>query len=115
MSKRQACRKVGCPTAHTNTNGHCDKHQHLSGWGKNQHLKGNRHKRGYGYQWTKIRERILERDEYLCQQCLSEGISVTANTVDHIKAKTHGGDDSDSNLQSLCRPCHGKKTARERL
>ncbi|EKQ0424849.1 HNH endonuclease, partial [Escherichia coli] len=27
----------------------------------------------------------------------------------------HGGTDSDSNLQSLCWPCHKAKTARERL
>ncbi|EFO3893059.1 HNH endonuclease, partial [Escherichia coli] len=27
----------------------------------------------------------------------------------------HGGTDADSNLQSLCWPCHKTKTARERL
>ncbi|EIV3153601.1 HNH endonuclease [Escherichia coli] len=29
--------------------------------------------------------------------------------------KAHGGTDADSNLQSLCWPCHKAKTARERL
>ncbi|HDP5101519.1 TPA: HNH endonuclease, partial [Escherichia coli] len=27
----------------------------------------------------------------------------------------HGGTDADSNLQSLCWPCHKAKTARERI
>ncbi|EPP7980223.1 HNH endonuclease, partial [Escherichia coli] len=27
----------------------------------------------------------------------------------------HGGSDADSNLQSLCWPCHKAKTARERI
>ncbi|RWT91976.1 HNH endonuclease, partial [Raoultella ornithinolytica] len=35
--------------------------------------------------------------------------------VDHIKAKAHGGTDDDSNLESLCWPCHRTKTGRERL
>ncbi|ELV2160624.1 HNH endonuclease [Escherichia coli] len=38
-----------------------------------------------------------------------------AKTVDHIIPKAHGGSDADSNLQSLCWPCHKAKTARERL
>ncbi|ENB3256608.1 HNH endonuclease, partial [Escherichia coli] len=29
--------------------------------------------------------------------------------------KAHGGSDADSNLQSLCWPCHKAKTARERI
>ncbi|WP_272575920.1 HNH endonuclease, partial [Providencia sp. PROV273] len=41
------------------------------------------------------------------------GRAVEAKTVDHIKPKAHGGTDDDSNLQSLCWPCHKRKTARE--
>ncbi|MGK3435535.1 HNH endonuclease [Klebsiella pneumoniae] len=40
---------------------------------------------------------------------------VAAKTVDHIKAKAHGGTDDDSNLESLCWPCHRTKTGRERI
>ncbi len=40
---------------------------------------------------------------------------VKRKTVDHIIPKAHGGTDADSNLQSLCWPCHKAKTARERL
>jgi hypothetical protein len=37
------------------------------------------------------------------------GVLVAAKTVDHIKAKAHGGTDDDSNLESLCWPCHKTK------
>ncbi|MGK3335011.1 HNH endonuclease, partial [Escherichia coli] len=51
----------------------------------------------------------------LCQLCLRAGVVREAKTVDHIIPKAHGGSDADSNLQSLCWPCHKAKTARERL
>ncbi|MCV5446250.1 HNH endonuclease, partial [Escherichia coli] len=54
-------------------------------------------------------------DKGLCQLCLHAGVVGEAKTVDHIIPKAHGGTDADSNLQSLCWPCHKAKTARERL
>ncbi|STT07322.1 DNAse [Klebsiella michiganensis] len=66
-------------------------------------------------QWDIRRARILKRDNHLCQNCLRRGLAVPATTVDHIKAKAHGGTDDDSNLESLCWPCHKTKTGRERL
>ncbi|RCX52619.1 HNH endonuclease, partial [Escherichia coli] len=56
-----------------------------------------------------------KRDKGLCQLCLRAGVVREAKTVDHINPKSHGGTDVDSNLQSLCWPCHKAKTARERL
>jgi 5-methylcytosine-specific restriction endonuclease McrA len=35
--------------------------------------------------------------------------------VDHIVPKKQGGTDDESNLQSLCKPHHSAKTAREVL
>lgn len=70
--------------------------------------------RGYGYRWKKLRDSVLRRDSYLCQSCLSSGIITTATDVDHILNKKRGGTDSMSNLQSLCNPCHKKKTIEER-
>ena len=64
---------------------------------------------------TVIRARVLKRDKGLCQLCLRAGVVREAKTVDHIIPKAHGGTDADSNLQSLCWPCHKAKTARERL
>jgi 5-methylcytosine-specific restriction endonuclease McrA len=54
--------------------------------------------------WRKIRQRILERDQYTCQACGLEG-----NTVDHIIARSLGGGDDEFNLQCLCTACNSAK------
>lgn len=77
------------------------------------HRKGNRHHRGYGTKWQKLRNRIIERDKGLCQSCLADGMLTHAYAVDHITPKALGGTDDESNLQALCRPCHATKTAKE--
>lgn len=71
-------------------------------------VRGNRHERGYGVAWDRLRVRILERDAGLCQQCGHPG-----NEVDHKLPKAMGGTDDEENLQVLCNPCHSAKTARE--
>lgn len=85
-------------------------------WGGN---RGTRYERGYGTAWTKLRLTILQRDCYLCQQCMRDG-RVTAlcvkpydHAVDHIKPKAKGGTDHPSNLQSLCAEHHLEKSLRE--
>lgn len=109
----RACRKRGCPHTTTERSGYCEQHRN-DGWAQHQHGR-SRHERGYGRQWDILRARILERDRHLCQECLRNGRAVVAKTVDHIKPKAQGGTDADSNLQSLCWPCHHAKTAREKL
>lgn len=51
----------------------------------------------------------------LCADCGSVGLVTAATDVDHIKP--HRGDPAlfwaRSNWQSLCHPCHSRKTARE--
>ncbi len=75
--------------------------------------EGSRHARGYGWQWVKLRERILVRDLYLCQPCLDAGRTTQATEVHHIKAKSHGGDDDEGNLISICSPCHDKESRKQ--
>ena len=85
----------------------------VNGW-KPDTVRGNRHERGYGTAWDKLRAEILERDRRLCVRCLAEHDRTTpATEVDHITPKAQGGTDHPSNLQSLCHPCHKAKTARE--
>lgn len=107
----RACRKHGCSKTTTDRSGYCQEHMN-TGWESHQPGK-SRHQRGYGSKWDKIRPRIFQRDKYLCQNCLPR--AAEAKTVDHIIPKAHGGTDDDSNLQSLCWPCHKRKTATERL
>ncbi|MES0444966.1 MAG: HNH endonuclease signature motif containing protein [Desulfobacterales bacterium] len=76
--------------------------------------RGDRHKRGYGASWTKTRIRILKRDSYLCQPCLSNDRYAPGTQVDHIIPKAKGGSNDDDNLQAICNECHKTKTANER-
>ncbi len=64
-----------------------------------------------GYELTKIRERILLRDGYACRVC--GRVSATELVVDHVTPLHAGGNNSDSNLQSLCKACHQKKSDTE--
>lgn len=48
------------------------------------------------------RENILERDNYMCQNCLSEDNL----EVHHIIPISKGGDKEDKNLCTLCFDCH---------
>jgi hypothetical protein len=75
--------------------------------------QASRRERGYGPEWDRLRETILQRDEYLCVACRKTGVLTAARTVDHILPKSEGGSDDPANLQSLCKPCHEAKTAAE--
>ena len=64
-----------------------------------------------------LRPDILERDQYTCQQC---GTAVTHRTaeIDHIRPvrrfKRPIDANVEGNLQTLCLPCHDKKTQADR-
>lgn len=52
-----------------------------------------------------MRAKVLERDMHMCQRCGGR-----ATEVDHITSLANGGATVMANLQSLCEPCHKKKT-----
>lgn len=60
--------------------------------------------------WKKCRRIILQRDHFLCQECLKRKIITQADTVHHIieyqidKSKALDAD----NLISVCASCHNK-------
>lgn len=69
--------------------------------------------RGYGGRWQRARLAYLAKHP-LCRMCEVQGKVTAATVVDHIV--DHRGDqtlfwDSKNNWQSLCVPCHSKKTA----
>lgn len=81
--------------------------------------------RGYGWRWQKFRKAWLAKHP-LCGDrlngssnehslCVATGRTVAANIVDHIVP--FRGDEGlqfdEGNLQSLCKPCHDRKTAME--
>lgn len=72
-------------------------------------------KRDRGRPWMMKRARVLERDGYLCQECVKQGRVTLAKEVDHIVPLGNGGNDNEENLQSLCCACHAAKTKAENL
>lgn len=64
---------------------------------------------GYGGNWQKLREIVKHRDPI----CKWPGCHEPTKDIDHIRRKEDGGDDSESNLQGLCRKHHGVKSRLE--
>lgn len=64
--------------------------------------------------WSDLRL-IQLRAKPCCEQCDREGRTTAATVVDHVRP--HKGDEAlffdQENLQSLCKPCHDRKTATE--
>ena len=108
---KSICRKVACGKAVLVT-GFCQKHQVKSGWTDTKTSSSS--ERGYGWEWRKLRLKVLHRDKGLCKTCLVRGQITVATEVDHIIAKANGGTDDESNLQALCHSCHAKKTNQEK-
>ena len=77
-------------------------HQPKSRWGSG---------RG-GRPWRRIRDQILLRDLYTCQHC-RQVFDPKDLVCDHIVNTAQGGTDEPTNLQTLCNPCHDKKTHSE--
>ena len=63
-----------------------------------------------GRPWRRLKDKIHLRDQYTCQRC---GLVTMQLELDHIVNVAQGGTDDESNLQSLCPPCHLKKTQKE--
>ncbi len=68
----------------------------------------------YDSTWCKLRKQHLAR-EPLCRMCLAEGKLVEATEVDHIVPVKIAPDRrlDPTNLQSLDKSCHSRKTAAE--
>lgn len=49
----------------------------------------------------------------LCKHCEAKGETTMAAVVDHVTPLWQGGPDNEGNFQSLCKPHHDAKTARE--
>ena len=109
------CAHIGCGKL-VRDGRYCSAHQGDKKQGRfADSQRGSRHERGYGTAWDKLRLVILARDNGLCVLCHEAGRLTPAAQVDHIIPKAEGGTDQESNLQSVCVPCHRAKTDREKL
>ncbi len=108
------CKHGGCPSKATDGR-FCDRHAAIPEVVRPyDRWRGSSHLRGYDADWGKVRAFVLERDHHLCQHCLRKEILTPAREVDHIVPIAQGGARLDpDNCQSLCKPCHSRKTATE--
>jgi 5-methylcytosine-specific restriction enzyme A len=60
-----------------------------------------------------VRLRIAARQSDKCPVCTRALASMANNACDHIAPLADGGVNAESNLQILCRDCHGMKTGME--
>ena len=81
-------------------------------WAPPRDERGSAHSRGYGVNWRRLREVVLDA-EPLCRHCMERGKLTPAAEVDHIMPLRDGGKNDRENLQSLCGPCHDEKTIRD--
>ena len=106
MKSKRPCRYPDCPNL---TDGrYCDEHKAL------YTERPSASKRGYGSKWQRVSKAYL-RKHPLCVKCMKNGRFVTATVVDHIipHRNNYALMWSESNWQSLCKPCHDKKTRNE--
>jgi len=109
---KRPCGVNGCPNL---TEGSlCDIHKPLAEKRYNKYNRDESSKKFYSSkQWRNLRKQKLNYCPF-CEECMQRGIIVKANTVDHIIPKKQGGASLElSNLQSLCRECHSRKSAKE--
>jgi len=52
--------------------------------------------------YEKLRQQVLRRDSWRCQSCGA----MSNLEVHHQRFRSHGGDDGESNLITLCSACH---------
>jgi len=68
-----------------------------------------------GRPWRRLREKVLQRDGYLCQcdLCKGSALPLLANEVDHIIPLAHNGSNEMTNLQAINHQHHRIKTQKE--
>ncbi len=108
------CRHPGCRTLVSG--GYCDKHRPQNQRGESEAWHGLYSRR----MWQKLRGQQLLREPFCqnpkCRSIEAKGRPARATVVDHIVP--HRGDmalfTAEGTLQSLCKPCHDRKTMLER-
>jgi 5-methylcytosine-specific restriction enzyme A len=70
--------------------------------------RGTTTERGLGWSYQRKRQRILERDRFVCALCGHPG----ADSVDHVVPRSRGGSNDDSNLRAAHAHCNASRGAR---
>jgi 5-methylcytosine-specific restriction protein A len=67
-----------------------------------------------GRPWRRVRDRVLERDGYVCQLRYPGVCLGVATTADHILTVLNGGGNDPANLRASCAPCNLARENRRR-
>lgn len=108
------CQASACPHVTRHPSLYCDEHEshRKSDQKEYDSRRGSAAIRGYDRKWRKYRKLFLMQHA-LCVECERQGRLTEATIVDHIV--DHNGDHTlfwdPDNHQSLCKPCHDRKTA----
>jgi 5-methylcytosine-specific restriction protein A len=107
------CRISGCAELTRDRDGYCQGHRKAFRSTQDRH-RGSAASRGYDRTWRKLRLAFIT-EHPLCRLCAEAGLIVAGQVVDHITP--HRGVEAlrlaRDNLQTLCKPCHDRKTATE--
>jgi 5-methylcytosine-specific restriction protein A len=110
---KKQCIHHGCPALVTYPDRYCPWHKKEAAQQKDEgRLTATQ--RGYGARWHKASRLFLALSP-LCVECFKKGREVAATVVDH-KIPHKGNMDlfwDENNWQSLCTPCHNRKTVKE--
>lgn len=112
------CNKQGCRELTKLKEKYCDKHRELEfenikRWRKDYDYKrkDDKYKKFYkSREWKRLRDYILKRDNYICQECIKENKITICNTVHHVVEvrKDFSKALDKENLITLCHKCHNK-------
>ena len=109
MRPNVPCGHPGCPRLVPYGKHYCEQHE-----AQHRGERPGAGRRGYDRKWQKARLSYLRQHPY-CVCCMKEGKMVEATVVDHIRP--HRGNHvlfwDKNNWQSLCKPCHDRKTWNE--
>lgn len=100
---KHPCGVRGCPALTDER--FCPQHERQQQQRYDQ-ARGSAAARGYDYRWRRLERSILARDP-ICMKC---GLA-PSTVADHKIPRSRGGADDPENLQGICAPCHGRKTA----
>lgn len=109
-SPKKPCRHPGCPELVDGL--YCTEHKRLHNRHYEKYQRNPETRKRYDHSWRKRRNQFI-RQHPLCVHCLANGKATLAKEVDHILPLSQGGTHDESNLQSLCKSCHSRKSAKE--
>lgn len=114
---RKLCGYPGCRTYVDYKTRHCEQHTGQVDKDYNRFVRDERSAAFYNSPaWRNLRKSVLAENP-LCVKCMDEGVVELAVIVDHIVELKDDWERrlDKSNLEGLCRGCHNKKTAEEKL